>query len=400
MVGSIEKFLRWSGIFILCLGINACTTVPDSPYQEAWAASLLANPPQEKAVPPLGTSSPLIVEFDDTGAVNVVQRRALLETIDRQAAADTLLIFVHGWHNNAKPGNENLKGFTSFLQEMNCKKPPEDPSAKCESSNQYTGVYIGWRGDSQNLLGIEHGIADFLTFWDRQSTSVKVGEKGLKSLLEDLDARVASKKIHRYAVIGHSLGGSVVLHAVKDRLKHDDVIDDNLYVLINPAVAATEYLPYRLLKNKGRIPKLVTLQAKNDYAVRYGFRVATLTAPMGDTSTNKSHDLNACDPRATGCADTLAKRWKEANVKDSCFTMLQGHNWVITTRNDNGKGRETCEESNHLLGWVVWAKDGSVEAHNGILTSAQARALHGLLEINRKRDEAYVAAPAIKRDGE
>ncbi|MGF6202698.1 alpha/beta hydrolase [Pseudomonas laurylsulfatiphila] len=400
MVGSIEKLLRCAGIFVFYLGINACTTIPDRPYQEAWATSLLANPPEEKAAVPLGTSSPLIVEFDDTGTVNVLQRRALLEIIDRQATADTVLIFVHGWHNNAKPGNENLEGFTSFLQEMNCKKPPEDPSAKCESSNQYTGVYIGWRGDSKNLLGIEHGIADFLTFWDRQSASVQVGENGLKPLLKDLDARVASKKFHRYAIIGHSLGGSVVLHAVKDRLKDDDVIDDNLYVLINPAVAATEYLPYRLLKNKGRIPKLVTLQARNDYAVRYGFRIAKLTAPMGDTSTNKSHDLNACDPRATGCADTLAKRWEESNIKDSCFTMLQGHNWVITARDDNGKGRQTCEESNHLLGWVVWAKDGSVEAHNGILTSAQARALHGLLEINRERDEAYVGAPAMRWDGE
>jgi pimeloyl-ACP methyl ester carboxylesterase len=358
-------------------------TVPDRPYQESSAAAQLANPPKEKVAPPLGTSDPLIVEFDDAGTVNATQRSALLQAVDRQTTTDSLLIFVHGWHHNAEPGDENLEGFTSFLREMNCQKPPENWDTKCEDSNQYTGVYIGWRGDSANFLGIESGVADFWTLPDRKRTSVEVGEVGLKALLEDLDAGVASKKIRRFAVVGHSLGGSVVLHAVKDRLQRRD---DNLYVMLNPAVTDAEYRPYSRFAGPAgsRFPKIVTLQAKNDLAIRLLFDFINVGSDSMGYSWALTHDLNSCDPeKSAGCANRLEERRKEMQIDGSCFTTLQGQSWIITARASNGPGRETCALSNQLLGWVILAKDGSVEAHNGILTSAQARALHALLEIKR-----------------
>lgn len=363
--------------------ITACVSIPDRPYQESVATAQLASPPNGDLMPPLGTSDPLIVEFDDAGTVNALQRSALLQAIDRQATTDSLLIFVHGWHHNAKPGDKNLEGFTSFLREMNCQKPPESSDTQCAASNQYSGVYIGWRGDSANFLGIRSGIADFWTLPDRKRISIKVGEVGLKALLEDLDARVASGKIRRFAVIGHSLGGSVVLHAVKDRIQRPD---DNFYVLLNPAVTDDEYRPYsKFYGHPGsRFPKIATLQAKNDLAIRFLFDFINPGSDSLGYSWALTHDLNACDPeKSTACTSTLEKRREEMQIDGSCFTMLQGQSWVITARDNNGPGRETCALSNQLVGWVILAKDGSVEAHNGILTSAQARALHKLLEVKR-----------------
>ncbi len=366
-----------------CASITACVTVPDRPYQESVATAQLANPPNEHMVTPLGTSDPLIVEFDDAGKVNALQRSALLQAVDRQATTDSLLIFVHGWHHNAKPGDANLEGFTSFLREMNCQKQPESSDTECAASNQYSGVYIGWRGDSTNLLGIESGIADFWTLPDRKRISIRVGEVGLKALLEDLDTRVATRKIRRFAVVGHSLGGSVVLHAVKDRIQR---LDDNFYVMLNPAVTDDEYRPYSKFYGLpgSRFPKIVTLQAKNDLAIRLLFDFINPGSDSMGYSGALTHDLNACDPeKSAGCAGLLEKRWKEMQIDGSCFTIMQGQSWVITARDNNGPGRETCALSNQLMGWVILAKDGSVEAHNGILTSAQARALHKLLEIKR-----------------
>jgi len=359
-------------------------TVHDESYQDAWATEQLESPPEEKTTSPLGTTDPLIVEFDDTGVANAAQRRALLQAVDRQATADSLLIFVHGWHHNAKPGDENLEGFTSFLREMNCKLS-EGENIGCESSNQYTGVYIGWRGDSTNFLGIESSIADFWTLPDRKRTSVKVGEIGLKALLEDLDTRIASRKIKRFAVIGHSLGGSVVLHAVKDRLERRD---DNVYVMLNPAVTDAEYRPFAMLKDEGRrFPKIVTLQANNDRAIRWLFDIINIGSDSMGYSWALTHDLNSCDPSTSAsCASGLDYRRSETQIENSCFTMLQGQSWVITARKDNGSQRETCAQNNELLGWVILAQDGSVEAHNGILTSTQARALHALLEIKRTHE--------------
>ena len=379
------SFPQYVGILALCVGISACMTVPDRPYQESLAAAQLSNLPKEKATSPLGTSDPLIVEFDDAGTANTTQRSALLQAVDGQVTTDSLLIFVHGWHHNAKPGDGNLEGFTSFLREMNCQKPPESPNTKCTSSNQYTGVYIGWRGDSENFLGIESAIADFWTLPDRKRTSVKVGEVGLKALLEDLDARVASKKIRRFAVVGHSLGGSVVLHAVKDRLQRHD---DNIYVMLNPAVTDAEYRPYsRFFGPLGsRFPKIVTLQADNDLPVRLLFDLINVGSDSMGYSWALTHDLNSCDPeKSADCAQTLEERRKQMQIDGSCITMLEGQTWVIEARKENGPGRETCALNDKLLGWVIAAKDKSVDAHNGILTSAQARALHQLLEIKRTR---------------
>lgn len=377
------SFSRLMGILALCIGLSACMTVPDRPYQESSAAELLSNLPKDGTTSPLGTSDPLIVEFDDAGTANATQRSALLKAVDGQATTDSLLIFIHGWHHNASQGDGSLEGFKSFLREMNCQKLFETPDTKCEASNQYTGVYIGWRGDSVNFLGIESGIADFWTLPDRKRTSIKIGEVGLKALLEDLDARVATKKIRRFAVVGHSLGGSVVLHAVKDRLNRRD---DNIYVMLNPAVTDAEYRPYsRLSSPPGvRFPKIVTLQANNDLAIRLLFDLINVGSDSMGYSWALTHDLNSCDPeKSVGCAKGLEERRKQMQIDGSCITMLQGQSWVITARSNNGPGRETCPLNNQLLGWVILAKDGSVEAHNGILTSAQARALHSLLEIKR-----------------
>lgn len=378
------SFLKCAVVLSLCAGATACKTVPDAPYQESSAAAQLANPPSQQITPPLGTSNPLIVEFDDDGKASETQRAALLQAIDRQATTDSLLIFVHGWRHNAEPGDENLKGFTSFLREMNCQKPPETPDTKCAESNQYSGVYIGWRGDSVNFMGIKSALGDFWTLPDRKRISVKVGEVGLKVLLEELDARVESKKIRRFALVGHSLGGSVVLHAVKDRLKRQD---DNIYVLLNPAVTDDEYRPYSRTFGKvgSRFPKLVTLQAKNDYAIRLLFDLINVGSDSMGYSWALTHDLNSCDPTEwDGCTGRMDSFRQEMLVKDSCPSVLEGQTWVIKARKGNGPGRETCAQNNQLLGWVILANDRSVEAHNGILTSAQARALHALLEVKRK----------------
>src|SRR4051812_43763568 len=93
--------LKYLWVLILCAVTSACITVPDRTYQVGKAEALLANPVGPKLAPPLGTVEPLVVEIDDEGGVNPTQRKALLESVDLQNTADSLLLFVHGWHHNA-----------------------------------------------------------------------------------------------------------------------------------------------------------------------------------------------------------------------------------------------------------------------------------------------------------
>lgn len=65
----------------------------------------------------------------------------------------------------------------------------------------------------------------------------RIGQQGLSQLFDKLDGLVSNHQLLRYTVIGHSLGGSVVLHASKDRIKAaiDNGQDNpNLFLLLNP----------------------------------------------------------------------------------------------------------------------------------------------------------------------
>lgn len=244
------------------------------------------------------------VEFDDQGQLrDPGQLKAVLDGFYPIAGTHDVLIvvFVHGWHHNARPGDTNVDAFRRLLTKL----------ARVESTGngrKVLGVYLGWRGESVSVPGIKN-----LTFWERKNTAQEVGQQGIPEVLLKLEEIVNVKAgteeavpkplNSRFVVIGHSFGGAVVYaalqHILTDRFldsrRGKSVRDDakgfgDLVVLMNPAFEALRYAAlYDLSQESCRryfpsqLPRLAILTSENDLATKYAFPIGRAFSTLFET---------------------------------------------------------------------------------------------------------------------
>lgn len=153
-------------------------------------------------------------------------------------------MFIHGWHHNAKPNDSNVETFKKFLINL---QHEEDIQSVSRHKRQVIGVYIGWRGESND------SVLSALTYRSRKSAGLRVGQYGLQEVLAELAKIRKSNDSNRLVSIGHSFGGGVlyssvmqnlvenVVMAQKDGSNKLDTINKvygDLVVLVNPALEA------------------------------------------------------------------------------------------------------------------------------------------------------------------
>jgi hypothetical protein len=161
-----------------------------------------------------------------------------------------VVAFVHGWKHNASEDDTNVKDFRDLLRK----------AARLTSGGRrkVMGVYVGWRGASITLPGIEQ-----ITYWERKNVAEQVGKGGVTELLTRLEQIVIDEDApnrNLYLVVGHSFGGAIVLSALNEVLLErvveanpmPDVVDDlgrlcvrsepfgHGVVLLNAAMEANE----------------------------------------------------------------------------------------------------------------------------------------------------------------
>jgi hypothetical protein len=170
-----------------------------------------------------------ILEFDDMGESwekctslqdpNNCQLTRVLELIqsEKRSGHDVVVVmFTHGWKNNASPNNEakkNLRDFKLLLETLT--KGEAQRAAKLAASSgeatkprTYIGVYMGWRG--QSLAG---DLA--LTFYNRRDTAQHVGSSDYaEAVYRIMAATKLDSKNSRIVVVGHSFGGRALETAI------------------------------------------------------------------------------------------------------------------------------------------------------------------------------------------
>jgi len=108
------------------------------------------------------------VEFDDQGWFwNRQQLKAVEQMIrteagigqTNQARGIVIVLFVHGWKNNAAFDNENVEMFRATLKQMNTIETVQTNHAP----RNIVGVYAGWRG-----LSAEWEPFKELSFWEQE----------------------------------------------------------------------------------------------------------------------------------------------------------------------------------------------------------------------------------------
>lgn len=284
----IVRYLTFLGLALLFSGC-----MPNTPYR-----TLRDAPPDPTGVihSEKGTTIPALklapsmectegdrcvnfVEFDEFGnAESRNQFNAGLTAVKAVAEhGGMVVVYIHGWHHNAKIGDSDITNFRNLVKEVEQGKP-------------VVGIYVGWRGESINsdsVLG--YGPSYLGTFWDRKNTAHTIGNAGgVTELLRTLSDIRSRNPTSRLLVIGHSFGGAILYSALSDgiaeqirrdcqRSKQYTPIAD-LVVLINPAFEAMRLRPiYSYARNfeypDEQKPRLMIITSKADSATGFFFKI-------------------------------------------------------------------------------------------------------------------------------
>ena len=228
----------YSAVTVWCSVVLMACATPNKQYQGAGSAEIAPSSRYSDNTPYAKLS---VIEFDEQGDMwTSSQLNAARRMINRSTKRPLLIVFIHGWHNNARANNENLQSFNQLLKEI------------AERGNlqnrEVQGVYIGWRGLAIERAWDKTGIgwlARYLSFYSRKSDTDLVAGIPLTRALYVL-ASDAHAKEGRVIFIGHSFGGRILEKALAQAIigqtstypKIKVTLPADLTLLINPASEA------------------------------------------------------------------------------------------------------------------------------------------------------------------
>jgi len=165
-----------------------------------------------------------IVEVDDEGDfVSPPQLEHLGERIRlvRAHSGAIVVVFIHGWHNNAEWDNANLESFRRLLKALMVRELEAH-------QRRVIGVYVGWDGQPEDgvgkwigrIPGIKHA-----TFKDRYQAAERTGQGD--ALSETLVELTSACKTDIYGsvsapliLVGHSMGAFILQSTFRELLEH------------------------------------------------------------------------------------------------------------------------------------------------------------------------------------
>lgn len=208
------------------------------------------------------------IEYTERGNVfSNGRKRAVFDKLREYDKDDlAVIVFVHGWKDNANPMDGKVKSFREALNDV-------AKSNLIGKKRRLVGLYVGWRGLSLHGLGLEN-----LTLWDRKAVAQKVGKGGVTDLFVEFDNIDQINSNNYLFIIEHSFGGAITLSALNEvfleRVKssHDTEVALNGFgegtEIINPAIEANQILQ---LKEADQLKLLNAVSSKGDVATHRTF---------------------------------------------------------------------------------------------------------------------------------
>ncbi len=220
-----------------------------------------------------------VIQINDYGQFwdRSAPERALEKVSELLKTSNVIVVlFVHGWHHDAEPDDENLRDFSVSMADTRGllidSSNPQSAVYRLSRKNltgseslSVVSIYVGWRGRSLP------GIFDYATFWGRKAAAERVGEGDLRAFLgrlnalyrerRNLRATGATRNFFGLASFGHSFGGQVLFRSVAYEIENElltraanttgsrntsEQVTDllgfgDLVVLVNPAFEALQF---------------------------------------------------------------------------------------------------------------------------------------------------------------
>jgi hypothetical protein len=260
------------------------------------------------------------VEFDDQGwfwdtnQVKAVEDMIRTESGIGQtnnAQGIVIVLFVHGWKNNAAYDNTNVVMFRNTLAQFNTVEEVQTNHAP----RKIVGVYAGWRGLSATSDWFPP-LAEELSFWERKNTAHKVGGYGaLTELLVGLeslqqasnDSLATNAPRTELIIVGHSFGGGAVYSAISEivnerfvqTVKQGQVLKPlgDQVILLNPAFEASRHYTLNQMVVSiaqyptNQRPVLSIFTSKGDWATHYFFPLGRYFSTWFEKNRNEEQKL-------------------------------------------------------------------------------------------------------------
>jgi len=237
------------------------------------------------------------VEFDDQGWFWDSRQKQKVEDMIREeagigkqnAAPVIMVLFVHGWKNNAAYGNSNVVTFRAVLNQLADLEQTLSQTQN-RAPRKMIGVYAGWRGLSVKSdyfppLGKE------LSFWARKNAAQRVGGYGaMTELMMDLESLQKTNNSAlptngprtQLIIIGHSFGADAVYNSLSqviterfvETVRQGHVLKPlgDQVILLNPAFEAARLYDLKQLAlsvkdySTNQRPVLSIFTSKGDWA--------------------------------------------------------------------------------------------------------------------------------------
>lgn len=189
-----------------------------------------------------------IIEFDDQG--DFWKPRQLDDTLEliseksnRQGGEALVVVFVHGWKNDASPENEtekNLGSFKKVLLQLTREEMRRGEAVDVQHRS-VVGVYMAWHG-----LSSRNKILKQISFFARKNAATRVARVSFSHAIHRIVAHTKGSFSNRLgnphsvaAVVGHSFGGLIVentlLRTLTVETNEFEAYGADLTVLVNPA---------------------------------------------------------------------------------------------------------------------------------------------------------------------
>lgn len=397
------------------------------------------------------------LEFDDQG--NLFSRAPLdllIDTLKKEAARPdkarlSIVLFAHGWKNDARLCNRNACCFRAFLDRLaKDVKSVSERTGGAIGPSRTIGIFIGWRGLSATVPPFRE-----LSFYARKRAAHTIGQGELVELLTFLDrfqkhVNEETPGRSRLVVLGHSFGGAMVYTAIANVLKSRIVdaqvraiLEDepervvgfgDLVVLANPAFEASLYAPFEELLQRYPLfgpkqrPVLVILASETDSDTRVLFKLGrslstlfqrtgprspreTLVTTVGNYDPFVTHRVDVIEPGPKAqkasmmgtvehCACTLPMRELDSEMQDRLAEMLSAsaRGEAVPVQPSPCPGVETigsvkltCKAEHQLPLWVVRASNEVISGHSGFFTRPVSDLIRGLVFRGMLED---MASPA------